>query len=1296
MKKMGKWYGEVDKNRKLLMVDSYIADGSTCKPSTRKPATSSQPAFALLLLAGTLLLLALAFLPQPALAATPITTCTELQNIKNNLAADYYLANDIDCSCTSGWNGGAGFEPIGTSWSNKFTGTFDGKGYKITHLYINRSSTDYVGLFGYTGSGSEIKNVGLEEVDVSGNWHVGSLVGDNYDGPIINCYSSGPVNGNRYVGGLVGFNRGPITNCYSSGSVSGSSSVGGLVGNNGGCPITNCYSSGSVTGSLRVGGLVGNNGGGPITNCYSSGSVSGNRYVGGLVGINIYDGPITNCYSSGSVSGSSHVGGLVGANCGPITNCYSSGSVTGDGNVGGLVGVNRGPIINCYSSGSVNGFSCVGGLVGFNQASTTNSYWDIYRSGQSNCVGGGSSVGCTGKNSDNSEPDYWYCSTHAPMDNWDFDTVWGIEEGVTYPYLQWQYAAEPPDITSFAPPSPVNDTVCTWRTFNVTVNQTVNVSWYLNGSLLPGTNESKREANYTLHAEFVGENNVSAVAKNANGSDMQTWVWNVTKPEISISKTASISGSCPGIDPLAVSIGDVVTYCFNVTNTGDVTLTGVTVVDDIYGAVTLGTTTLAPGESTEGTVTHVVVETDAPLATNTATATGTDPLGGTVTDSDDCTIEVTITPGISATKTGNVTEGAPSTPVNFSITVSNTGDCTLNPVTVEDTLPAGMSYVADDAGGSAAGQVVTWTLNLGVGAAKTIHLIAHVDFGASGTLNNTVSAEGKPPHGDNVTDDAYYEITALVLPNITSFAPPSPVNDTVCNWRTLNVTVNQTVNVNWYLNNTLQHTNVSTKESNYTLHAEVIGEHNVSAKAENANGSDMQTWVWNVIAPGINVEKTANLTEGAPYTNVAFTINVTNTGDCTLNPVKVVDILPDSMSYVSDDSGGVEDPVGTITWDLGSMASGASTTIHLTAHIDEGASGTLTDSVTATGTPPHGDDVSATDTADVTVLAPGISVTKVADPPDVAPSSNVEFTITVSNTGDCILDPVRVVDTLLGWVSYVSSSPAADTHDGTIIWNNVGPLDPGDSKTITLTALIASDASGSVTNAVTVTGTSSTGEEVTGSDTVTVTVLAKTIEPSTKTLIDVTTEIKSDGTVIEGEQFGWMTGNGNLLNNPPLSPGEAVGSIKYDEKMIGSNGTTEFEKRFGVNTNVTPNLAVSKSIGYTSGDLGSLSHAEQAGMRYSGASPPLSSTTKCEDVNAYGKMIATNVATETEVGITGRGLYYGIDVEGNGSVSAGVDASIEDGHDADTPASRMMYEDKSEAYGNFTFSKEIGYTSNPP
>jgi nitrous oxidase accessory protein len=89
----------------------------------------------------------------------------------------------------------------------------------------------------------------------------------------------------------------------------------------------------------------------------------------------------------------------------------------------------------------------------------------------------------------------------------------------------------PPAITSFAPPSPVNDTVCTWRTFNVTVNQTVNVSWYLNDSLV-FTNESVMEASYRLHAEVAGEHNVSAIATNANGTAMQTWIWNVVSEAV--------------------------------------------------------------------------------------------------------------------------------------------------------------------------------------------------------------------------------------------------------------------------------------------------------------------------------------------------------------------------------------------------------------------------------------------------------------------------------------------------------------------------------------------------------------------------------------------------------------------------------------------------------------------------------------------------------------------------------------------------------------------------------------------
>ena len=85
------------------------------------------------IIAAVVLLLVFLPLPLPALAQTPITTCQELQNIRDGLAGDCYLANDIDCSGFD-YSDEKGFMPIG-NWGSEFTDTFDGQGYKITHLY---------------------------------------------------------------------------------------------------------------------------------------------------------------------------------------------------------------------------------------------------------------------------------------------------------------------------------------------------------------------------------------------------------------------------------------------------------------------------------------------------------------------------------------------------------------------------------------------------------------------------------------------------------------------------------------------------------------------------------------------------------------------------------------------------------------------------------------------------------------------------------------------------------------------------------------------------------------------------------------------------------------------------------------------------------------------------------------------------------------------------------------------------------------------------------------------------------
>ena len=92
-----------------------------------------------------------------------ITDCYELQRIKNNLTAKYELTDNITCSMSSDWNNEKGFIPIGND-TNRFTGNFEGNNYTISNLFIDRSSENYVGLFGYTGGGSSIKDVGLINV----------------------------------------------------------------------------------------------------------------------------------------------------------------------------------------------------------------------------------------------------------------------------------------------------------------------------------------------------------------------------------------------------------------------------------------------------------------------------------------------------------------------------------------------------------------------------------------------------------------------------------------------------------------------------------------------------------------------------------------------------------------------------------------------------------------------------------------------------------------------------------------------------------------------------------------------------------------------------------------------------------------------------------------------------------------------------------------------------------------------------------------------------------------------------
>jgi hypothetical protein len=200
-----------------------------------------------------------------------IWTWYDLDDVRDNLAGNHTLMNDLD-STTAGYeelagptaDSGKGWEPIGKDHIYPFTGTFDGQGYEIRDLFINRPDDNNIGLFGYVGKGGHIEGVGVANATMTSgesSHHItslGGLVGCT-DGTVSNSYSTGSVNGTDIVGGLVGWNHGgTISNSYSTGSVNGTDIVGGLVGFNS-CNVSNCYSTGIVYGEEEVGGLVGRN-----------------------------------------------------------------------------------------------------------------------------------------------------------------------------------------------------------------------------------------------------------------------------------------------------------------------------------------------------------------------------------------------------------------------------------------------------------------------------------------------------------------------------------------------------------------------------------------------------------------------------------------------------------------------------------------------------------------------------------------------------------------------------------------------------------------------------------------------------------------------------------------------------------------------------------------------------------------------------------------------------------------------------------------------------------------------------
>ncbi len=494
--------------------------------------------------------------------------------------------------------------------------------------------------------------------------------------------------------------------------------------------------------------------------------------------------------------------------------------------------------------------------------------------------------------------------------------------------------------------------------------------------------------------------------------------------------------------------------------------------------------------------------------TNLVTATSSttpDPNGLNNTATQTSTVGASADLAITKTGAGTVTAGGQAT---YTLTVTNNGPSNASGVVVTDVLPAGMSFASSNVTPGVNGQTITWpTLgSLANGDSQVYTLTVNIAGGASGTLLNsasvtsstfdpnasdnsatqnstvgatadlsitktggaTVTAGGQAIYtitvNNNGPSDASSVVVTDVLPTGMTFASSSvtpSVNGQTVTWPTVGTLANGgtlvytlTVNVAGGATGTLNNT---TSVTSATTDPNAV---NNSAIQSSTVGSTADVSVTKTIGGAVEAGSQAT-----------YTVTVTNNGPSNAASVVVTDVLPTGMSYASATPTPTTVVGQTITWPtLASLANGASQVYTLTVNVSAGASGDLTNLVTASSssTPdPNGANNTATQTSTVGATA-DLSIAKTGGAA-VTAGGQATYTITVNNNGPSNASSVVVTDVLPAGMTFVSSNVTPSVNGQTITWPTVGTLSNGGSQVYTLTVDIASSASGTLNNTASVT-----------------------------------------------------------------------------------------------------------------------------------------------------------------------------------------------------------------------------------